>query len=165
MDKNKYGGPFTNEKVENVKSIFHMSLLLLSLFGLHMFGDTFPLSKQLEMQQGCPSMPALLMLVFDSSAHPTTLLVVLPLYQTAVVQRVLVFLRLNMIRRIWIGLFCSVLQVLSELAIFRANMRDWDAGPSLLFHIDKSYQNELIGHHTLSAIRPTYDVWLLSSTV
>ena len=52
--KNKYGGPFTNEEVEDVKTFFHMLVLLLSLFGSYLTGDTFSTMQQLELQQGCP---------------------------------------------------------------------------------------------------------------
>ena len=156
LGKNKYGGPFTNEEVEDVKTFFHMLVVLLSLIGFHFAGDTFSLSQQLEIQQGCPSIPALLGLILDPYALPTTLVVVvLPLYQTAVVQRALVFLRLNMIRRMWIGLLCSVLQVFCEIAIFRANVQDWSAGPSLHFHIDKYSKNEFIGLQTFPSGLPT----------
>ena len=135
LGKNKYGGPFTNEQVEDVKTFFSMLVLLLSLFGFHLTGDMFSLLQQLEVQQGCPSILALV-LVLDNLAVPITLVVVLlPFYQTAVVQRALVFLRLNMIRRMWIGLLCSVLQTLCELALFRVNIQDWSSGPSLHFYI------------------------------
>ena len=33
LGKDKYGGPFTYEEVENVKSFFRLLLLILSLFG------------------------------------------------------------------------------------------------------------------------------------
>ena len=33
LGKEKYGGPFTNEKVENVKTFFSIVVVLLSLFG------------------------------------------------------------------------------------------------------------------------------------
>ena len=36
LGKNKYGGPFTYEEVENVKSFFRLMLLILSLFGFQL---------------------------------------------------------------------------------------------------------------------------------
>ena len=126
LGKNKYEGPFTNEEVEDVKTFFHMLVLLLSLFSNHLIGDTFSLIEQLELQQGCPSIPSLV-LALDPFAIPTALVVVLlPLYQTAVVQRALVFLKLNMIGRIWIGLLYSILQVFCEYGCFdKGCMGDW----------------------------------------
>ena len=162
LGKNKYGGPFTNEEVEDVKTFFHMLVLLLSLFSNHLIGDTFSLIEQLELQQGCPSIPSLV-LALDPFAIPTALVVVLlPLYQTAVVQRALVFLKLNMIRRMWIGLLCSVLQVFCEIAIFRANIQDWNAAPSMHFQINTSY---LIGNQNSSTGLPSmFGCYLLQTS-
>ena len=163
LGKNKYGGPFTNEEVENVKTFFRMLTLLLSLFGFHFTGDTFSLSQQLELQQGCPSIPALIIVVLPFVIPTVLVLVIIPLYQTGVIQRMLLFMRLSMMRRMWVGLVCCVLQVFSELAIFKANIRDWDAKYSFSFEFPSQNICSSVGfHHSATPGLPTmYTCFLL----
>ena len=134
LGKRKYGGPFTNEEVEDVKIFLNILPLLLSLFGQHFVGDSFSLSQQLEIQLGCPKIHILLIAV-PLMVPLAIVIAAIPLYQTSAAQRVIKFLKLTMTRRLWIGLVCSVLQGLSELVIFRANVQNWDANPSTLFHL------------------------------
>ena len=54
LGKNKYGGPFTTEEVEDTKSFFSILVLLLSLFGFHLSGYGYSFMGQL-MQKQCPS--------------------------------------------------------------------------------------------------------------
>ena len=127
LGKHKYGGPFTNEEVENVKTFFRIFFLLLSLFGYQFTDDTFSLSQQLKLQNGCPS-NASLVLVACPFVIPTVFLVIfIPLYQTKAVQSLLKNLRLTMIRRMWLGMFICVLQVFCELIIFRVNYTQDDS--------------------------------------
>ena len=132
LGKHKYGGPFTNEEVENVKTFFHILFLLLSLFGFQFTDDTYSLSQQLKLRNGCPS-NASLVLVTCPFVIPTVFLVIfIPFYQTKAVQSLLKNLRLTMIRRMWLGLFICALQVFCELIIFRVNYTQDD---SPLVHI------------------------------
>ncbi len=39
LGKEKYGGPFTYEQVEDVKTFFRLLLLIMSLIGVHLLGD------------------------------------------------------------------------------------------------------------------------------
>ena len=41
LAKNKYGGPFTNEEVEDTKTFLRILPLLLCLFGYHLAGDGY----------------------------------------------------------------------------------------------------------------------------
>ena len=54
LGKNKYGGPFTNEEVEDTKTFLRIVLLLVSLFGFHLSGQGYSLLDQLFRHQ-CPS--------------------------------------------------------------------------------------------------------------
>ena len=54
LGKHKYGGPFTTEEVEDTKTFFSILLLLVSLFGFHLSGNGFTVSRQL-MYKLCPS--------------------------------------------------------------------------------------------------------------
>ena len=42
LGKDKYGGPFTYEQVEDVKTFFRLLLLILSLFGIHVLEKAMP---------------------------------------------------------------------------------------------------------------------------
>ena len=55
LGKSKYGGPFTYEQVEDVKTMFMLLLLILSLFGFHISGNGFSLSNFIMHSMGCPS--------------------------------------------------------------------------------------------------------------
>ena len=133
LGKHKYGGPFTNEEVEDVKTFFRMLFLLLSMFGVHLNDDTFSLSQQLELQKGCPSIYSVAIVVCPFLIPTVFLVMIIPIYQTRMVQQVLRCLRLTMLKRMWLGLACCGLQVFCELVIFRVNIRDWQAKSSDLF--------------------------------
>ena len=45
LGKNKYGGPFTNEEVEDTKTFFCILLLLFSLLGLHLSTNGFSVTS------------------------------------------------------------------------------------------------------------------------
>ena len=45
LGKHKYGGPFTNEQVENVKTLLQVLILIVSLFGFQLSGDGYSLSQ------------------------------------------------------------------------------------------------------------------------
>ena len=48
LGKNKYGGPFTNEEVEDTKTFLRILPLLLCLFGYHLAGDGYSAPNQLQ---------------------------------------------------------------------------------------------------------------------
>ena len=48
LGKNQYGGPFTTEEVEDVKTFLRLLLLLLTLFGYHVAGDGFMVAKNIQ---------------------------------------------------------------------------------------------------------------------
>ena len=45
LGKNKYGGPFTNEQVEDVKTLLQLLLLIITLFDFQLSGDGYSLSQ------------------------------------------------------------------------------------------------------------------------
>ena len=81
LGKNKYGGPFTNEEVEDTKTFLRILPLLLCLFGYHIAGDGYSAPIQLQ-RTSCPSLPVLLLFVLNP-LHMSTLVVVvgIPLYR------------------------------------------------------------------------------------
>ena len=62
LGKDKYGGPFTNEEVEDTKTFLRILPLLLCLFGYHLAGDGYSAPEQLQ-RTSCPSLPVLLLIV------------------------------------------------------------------------------------------------------
>ena len=117
LGKNKYGGPFTNEEVEDTKTFFRIFPLLLCLFGYHLAGDGYSAPDQLQ-RTSCPSLPVLLLIV-TNPLHLSTLVSVvgIPLYRLVIMK---VFPRLNNVRmltKMWIGLYLSLLQVVLYIIV------------------------------------------------
>ena len=86
LGKNKYGGPFTNEEVEDTKTFLRILPLLLCLFGYHLAGDGYSAPKQLQ-RTSCPSLPVLLLIIYNP-LHMSTLVSVvgIPLYRLVIVK-------------------------------------------------------------------------------
>ena len=117
LGKNKYGGPFTNEEVEDTKTFLRILPLLLCLFGYHLAGDGYSAPEQLQ-RTSCPSLPVLLLIVINP-LHMSTLVSVvgIPLYRLVIVK---VFPRLKNIRmltKMWMGLYLSLLQVVLYIIV------------------------------------------------
>ena len=55
LGKDKYGGPFTYEEIENIEIFFRLLLLILSLFGFQLSGDGYSLTQYVMTKAGCPS--------------------------------------------------------------------------------------------------------------
>ena len=86
LGKNKYGGPFTNEEVEDTKTFLRILPLLLCLFGYHLAGDGYSAPDQL-LRTSCPSLPVLILIVYNP-LHMSTLVSVvgIPLYRLVIVK-------------------------------------------------------------------------------
>ena len=117
LGKNKYGGPFTNEQVEDTKTFLRILPLLLCLFGYHLAGDGYSASEQLQ-RTSCPSLPVLILIVINP-LHLSTLVAVvgIPLYRLVIVK---VFPRLKNVRmltKMWMGLYLSLLQVILYIIV------------------------------------------------
>ena len=108
LGKNKYGGPFTNEEVEDIKTFLRILPLLLCLFGYHLAGNGNTAPIQLQ-RTSCPSLPVLLLIVYNPQ-HLTALVTVvgIPLYRLAISK---ITLNVRMLSKMWVGLYLSLLQV------------------------------------------------------
>ena len=116
LGKNKYGGPFTTEEVEDTKAFLSMVLLCTTLVGFHLSSHGYQLSNRL-MQNECPSFWVLMLV--GEPAHLTTLTIVIgiPLYQLA---RHCCYSQMyfpNMLKRMGIGLLCCLAKEITELAL------------------------------------------------
>ena len=117
LGKNKYGGPFTNEEVEDTKTFLRIVQLFLCLFGYRLAGDGYSALEQLQ-RTSCPSLPVLLLIIINP-LHMSTLVSVvgIPLYRLVIVK---VFPRLKNIRmlsKMWMGLYLSLLQVVLHIIV------------------------------------------------
>ena len=117
LGKNKYGGPFTNEEVEDTKTFLRILPLLLCLFGYHLAADGYSAPEQLQ-RTSCPSLPVLLLIVANP-LHLSTLVSVvgIPLYRLVIMK---VFPRVKYVRmltKMWIGLYLSLLQVVLYIIV------------------------------------------------
>ena len=104
LGKAKYGGPFTYEQVEDVKAMFRLLLLMVSLFGYHLSGDGFSLTFYIMNTMGCPSTGPSIALTTNPQ-HIIILVIVLgiPIYQF--VRKYISHYTPSLLNRIWWGLF------------------------------------------------------------
>ena len=73
LGKQQYGGPFTFEEVEDVKTFFRLLLLLVTLFGYHIAGDGFAASQHMKLYS-CPSSIVWGVIVFNPSFKNTSIM-------------------------------------------------------------------------------------------
>ena len=117
LGKNKYGGPFTNEEVEDTKTFFRIFPLLLCLFGYHLAGEGYSAPDQLQ-RTSCPSLPVLLLIVMNP-LHLSTLVSVvgIPLYRLVIMKAFPRVKNVRMLTKMWIGLYLSLLQVILYIIV------------------------------------------------
>ena len=117
LGKNKYGGPFTNEEVEDTKTFLRILPLLLCLFGYHLAGDGYSAQEQLQ-RTSCPSLPVLLLIVINPQ-HLTALVTVvgIPLYRLVIIKVIPQVKTVRMLKKMWVGLYLSLLQVVLYIIV------------------------------------------------
>ena len=115
--KIQYGGPFTNEEVEDTKTILRLLVLLASLFGFHLSSDGFSTAKYL-LCKTCPS--SLILLYFIS--NPSFISNFITLFGIPLLFHLLKRFSFtkyfpNMKKRMWIGVLFLFLHELVSLII------------------------------------------------
>ena len=117
LGKNKYGGPFTNEEVEDTKTFLRILPLLLCLFGYHLAGDGYSAPDQLQ-RTSCPSLPVLLLIVLNP-LHISNLIAVvgIPLYRLIINKCSRYIKKVRMLTKMWIGLYLSLVQVVLYIIV------------------------------------------------
>ena len=122
LGKNKYGGPFTTEEVEDVKTFLLLLFVLASLFGFHLADNGYSVIQQLNYKL-CPSAivqasvslsPNLLQTVTVMVCVPTLHFVLLPRLHRYIP---------NMLHMLGIG---SVLMFFQELAGMVIVLSSWE---------------------------------------
>ena len=116
--KVQYGGPFTNEEVEDVKTVLQLLVLLLSLFGFHLSGDGFSNVSQI-LHKTCPS-SLILLLIISNPTIPWSILTFLsiPLFYLLVKSPLKKWIP-NMMKRMWFGLLMLFIQDVLSLIIYK----------------------------------------------
>ena len=128
LGKNKYGGPFTNEEVEDTKTFLRILPLLLCLFGYHLAGDGYSAPEQLQ-RTSCPSLPVLLLIVINPlHLSPLVAVVGIPLYRLVIVKVIPRLKNVRMLTKMWIGLCLSLLQVVLYIIVV-VNHRQFQLQP------------------------------------
>ena len=131
LGKSKYGGPFTTEEVEDVKTFLLLLLVLISLFGFHLAGNGYSLLQHLNCKL-CPSA-----IVHDGvSVSPNilqtvTVLVSVPILHSAILPRFHRYIP-NMLHRLGIGVVLVFFQQLAEMVIVLASWEDYGTCPPLI---------------------------------
>ena len=124
LGKDKYGGPFTYEEVENVKSFFRLLLLILSLFGFQLSGDGYSLTQYIMSKAGCPSIIPYWLLISNPQHIPlVTVILGIPVFQ-CIKKHFSQFIP-NMLTRLGIGLFISMVNETLQ-SIFIILIKDQD---------------------------------------
>ena len=124
LGKDKYGGPFTYEEVEDVKSFFRLLLLILSLFGFQLSGDGYSLTQYIMTKAVCPSIIPYWLLISNPQHIPIiTVILGVPMFQ-CIKKHFSRFIP-NMLTRLWIGLFISIVNETLQ-TIFIILIKDHD---------------------------------------
>ena len=107
LSKHKYGGPFTNEQVEDVKTFVQLLLLIMSLFGFQLSGDGYSVSQYMMR---CPTLWSMLLLVLNQE-HVTLLVILIgiPLYQFFIKKYFAKYIP-NLLIRVHFGLFICLIR-------------------------------------------------------
>ena len=121
LGKNKYGGPFTTEEVEDTKSFFSILLLLLSLFGFQLSGNGFTFIHQFTRSL-CPSAwPVLLTTASPPLLETITALLFIGLFDFLLLPYFRRYVP-SLFKRLGIGMSLILLQELAGIMIvWRAN--------------------------------------------
>ena len=114
--KVQYGGPFTNEEVEDVKTVLRLLIFLVSLFGFHFSSDGFSTSNHV-LYKSCPS--SLILLYFISYPSFLTDIITfcgIPVFHLLIKSSLGKYIP-NMIKRMWFGILFLLLQEIISLII------------------------------------------------
>ena len=115
LGKHKYGGPFTYEQVESVKTVFRLLLLMASLFGFHLLGDGYSVSTYIMNTAGCPTANVFLGFI-GNPQHIGFLIVAFGIPFFEILKFCKFFPVLNLLSKIWTGLFiCLIKEMLQCL--------------------------------------------------
>ena len=105
LGKHKYGGPFTYEQVESVKTVIRLLLLMVSVFGFHLSGEGYSVSTYIMSTAGCPTLKVFLGFI-GNPQHIAFLIALLCIPFFEILKR---NYAISLQSRIWIGLFICLI--------------------------------------------------------
>ena len=144
LGKNKYGGPFTTEEVEDVKTFLLLLLILFSLFGFHLAGNGYSLIQHLNCKL-CPSIIVHdVVSVSPNILQTVTVLVSVPILHFAILPRFHRYIP-NMLHRLGIGVVLIFFQELAEIVIVLAYWEDYGTCPSQITSRHSLFKSAPIG--------------------
>ena len=125
LGKDKYGGPFTYEQVEDVKCFFRLLLLIVSLFGYHLLGNGYSLATYIICNFGCPETERLLLILGNSQHIPfIVILICIPILECVrKYSPYLYFYLPNLLTRKLIGLVIALLIQALTIIIYTLPMQ------------------------------------------
>ena len=116
LGKHKYGGPFSYEQVESVKTVLRLLLLIVSLIGFHLSGEGYSLASYIMNTAGCPTIAPYLMFI-GNPIHIAYLMasIGIPLFEILNC-KCKTWQSVSLLKKMWIGLFiCLVNEALQSL--------------------------------------------------
>ena len=123
LGKRKYGGPFTTEEVEDTKMFFRVVLILISLFGFHLSGNGFTITRKL-MTNMCPSEPVWMILAAAPSLLDSLVtLLAVPLLHYVLLPYLHGYIP-TMTKRLGIGLALVLLQEVAGILLVWGTRED-----------------------------------------
>ena len=155
--KIQYGGPFTNEQVEDTKTVLRLFVLLASLFGFHLSSDGFSTANYI-LHKTCPSSLALLYFISNPSLVSNFItLFGIPLFHLL---RKFSFIKYfsNMKKRMWIGVLFLFLH---ECQWYR--YRERDEVVNVQGMIEEIYEREFLQHENEEDSSDDQDTILIKS--
>ena len=146
--KIQYGGPFTNEQVEDTKTVLRLLVLLASLFGFHLSSDGFSTANH-ALRKTCPSSLILLYFIINPFFISNFItLFGIPLFHLLTKFSFIKYFP-NMKKRMWIGVLFLFLHELVSLII--SNQIEHFKGCEF-------YNEQLLDVHHSSAVNCYYSL-------
>ena len=118
LGKEKYGGPFTNEQVEDVKCTLRLLLLIISLIGINLSDDGYLVLQKMTWNVGCPNEWVLFLLTLNPKHIPYLIVLVwIPFSQYLNFKKT--HWSPNLLTKLGIGLFLCLVKDVTEFGIFQ----------------------------------------------
>ena len=138
LGKEKYGGPFTYEQVEDVKAMLRLLLLMVSLFGFHITGDGYSFASYTMKTMGCPTIVPFSIFIMNPQHIPSLIVLFgVPCYHLLKKYRYIRFT--SLLTKMWIGLLlCLVNEVLQ--CFYTALMEEKEFNCRSILHNITGYQ-------------------------
>ena len=128
LGKNKYGGPFTNEEVEDTKTFFRIFLLLLSLFGLHLSdnGSSSAVAFFTNSCSLCPSAVTFLSLLYAPNIFSSvSIVVIVPLLHYVILPHFSRYIP-NLLHRMGLCLAVILIQEVTQILIAILGIQEYN---------------------------------------